>query len=85
MEISTKLFGNVVTLKTFLSTITSIIHVFIQQKFCINYFLWGRKYQTAKTRQLITQTFIYYLIYSGPRKVFHKIMQRMFFFLRSTY
>ena len=30
-------------------------------------------------RQLTIQTFIYYLIYSGARNVFPKIMQRILF------
>ena len=35
--------------------------------------------QIAKTRQLTIQRFIYYLIYSGVRKVFYKTMLHMFF------
>ena len=33
-----KLFSNIVILKTFLSTISSIIHFFIKQKFCKHHF-----------------------------------------------
>ena len=43
-QIITKLLGNVKTLKTFPSTITSIIHFFIEQKFCNHHhFSGGRK------------------------------------------
>ena len=58
--------------------ISSIIQFFIKQRFCKHHFLQGQKQQndkTRKTRQLTIQAFIYYLIYSGVRKVFCKIMQ----------
>ena len=41
--------------------------------------------QIAKTRQLTIQRFIYYLIYSGVRKVFYKTMLHMFFKEVSTF
>ena len=40
-----------------------------------HHFLRGRKQQNDKTRQLTIQPSIYYLIYSGVRKVFSKIIQ----------
>ena len=42
-QIISKLLGNVKTLKTFPSTITSIIHFFIEQKFCKHHFSGDRK------------------------------------------
>ena len=71
----TKLFHNVIILKTLLSTISFIIQFFIKQKFCKDHFLQSQKQQNDKTRQLPIQAFIYYLIYSGVRKAFCKIMQ----------
>ena len=35
----------------------------------------AEKNKTKKMRQLNVQTFIYYLIYSGARKAFHKIIK----------
>ena len=37
LQTSTKLLGNFIILKTFLSTISTIIHFFIEQKFCKYY------------------------------------------------
>ena len=37
------------------------------------------KWQITKTRWFIFQIFFYYLIFSGARKVFHKIMQQLLF------
>ena len=71
---NTKLLDNVIIL-TFLSTIFTIIHFFIEQKFCKYYFLQSRKKQIEKIRELTMQTFIYYLIYSGAREAFRKIIQ----------
>ena len=68
------LLGNVVILKTFLPRISSIIHFFINQKFW-KYFFVEPKISIEKTRQLTIQIFIFYLIYSGTRKAFHKVMQ----------
>ena len=42
-QIITTLLGNVKTLKTFPSTNTSIIHFFIEPKFCKHHFSGGRK------------------------------------------
>ena len=68
------LLGNVIILKTFLSRISSIIHFFINQKFWKHFFM-EPKISVEKTRQLTIQIFIFYLIYSGTRKAFHKVMQ----------
>ena len=48
--------------------ISSIIHFFIKQKLS-KYIFYGVEHnKLQKTRQLTTQTFIYYLIYSGTWK-----------------
>ena len=57
-QIIIKLLGNGKTLKAFPSTITSIIHFFVEQKFCKHHFSGGQKQQIAKTRQLTISTFI---------------------------
>ena len=74
LQTRTKLLNNVVIL-TFLLTILTIIHFFIEQKFC-KYILRRRKNkQQQNIRELTVQTFIYYLIYSGAREAFRKIIQ----------
>ena len=75
LQITTKLSGNVIALKAPLSTIFGIIHIFIKQKFCKNHFLQNQKQQIKKTRKLTIQIFTFYLIYSGVKKEFRKIMQ----------
>ena len=60
--------------KKFLLTVTSFSYFFLKQKFIKHHFLWSRNNITAKQRRLTIEAFIYYLIYSGVRKVFHKIM-----------
>ena len=57
LHISTKLFGNVIISKTFLSFISSTMHFFIEQKFCKGHFYRTENKQNAKTRQLTIQTF----------------------------
>ena len=57
-QIIIKLLGDVKTLKTSPSTITSMIHLFVEQKFCKHHFSGGRKSQIAKTRQLTISMFI---------------------------
>ena len=61
-KIITKLLGNVKTLKTFPSPITSIIHFFIEQKFCKHRFSGDRKQQIVKTRPLTISAFLHCLI-----------------------
>ena len=55
--------------KIFLSVIATIIHFFINQKFCNHHFLCSQNNDT------INLSSIYCLIYVGAKKVFHKIMQ----------
>ena len=63
---NTKLFDNVIILKTILWTTSSIIHFSVEQKFCKHHFLGILKLRTAKKN-------------SGVRKVFRKIMQQKYF------
>ena len=74
LQVSSKSFGIVTILKTFISTIFGIIPSLYLVKVFQTSFM-----QIAKTRQLTIQIFIFCLIYSGTRKVFHKIMQHMLF------
>ena len=74
-RISTKLFNNIIILKTFLLTISFIIQFFIEQRFCKYHLLRSQKQQNYKMRLLTMQAFVYYLIFSGVRDFFHKIMQ----------
>ena len=51
-QVSAKLFDNEIISKTFLSTISTIIHFFIKQRFCKHHFFVEPKQQTQKTSQL---------------------------------
>ena len=63
---------------TTLSTITSIIHVFIK-KFDKEMDNTGKFRELNCKDETINHPNIYYFVYSGARKVFHKIMQHIFF------
>ena len=73
MQIRTRLFDNVMTLKTFLSTITSIMPFNIMQKFCKHHFLLSWILQTAKMRQLAIQKLFYYWFTLARGKYFIKL------------
>ena len=70
LQISAKLFGNVIISKTFLLMISIIIH-FLSSKFCKH--LQSRKNQTAKTGQLTIQTFCTICFTLLPEKYFVKL------------
>ena len=52
-----------------------VLAIFFSSKSLLNIIFCGAENNiTAKQRRLTIEAFIYYLIYSGVRKVFHKIM-----------
>ena len=75
LQASTKLSGNVIASNALLLTISNIIHFFIKQKFCKHHFLRTQKWQIEITKQSTIQIFTFYLISSGAKKAFRKIMQ----------
>ena len=56
----TKLFGSAMILKILLSTISSAIHFFVKQKFCIHHFSWSKKITNSKD-ETIDHSSIYLL------------------------
>ena len=75
VEISTKLFGIVIISKTFLSTISSIIHFFLLSKNIVNIIFYRAENNIEKTKQLTIQAFMHYVAYYGAFTVFRKVMQ----------
>ena len=57
--------------QSLLFMISIIIHFFVNQKLCKHY-VYGAEHNKLQSKTLTIQTFIYYWIYSGVRKVFWK-------------